>query len=115
VFRRYVAAIQTIEAARPTDPRGRAIQARLVANHIAIGSRDEQLPRVRHIAKQLEAMARQARRNLLTGPPVFSYTLLKPLSPGRHGRGFFTSASPPSRSSGQACRQAVAIPPLLTC
>jgi hypothetical protein len=60
VFRRYVAAIQTIEAARPTDLRGLAIQARLVAHNLEIGSRDEQIPMVRHIAEQLEALASAA-------------------------------------------------------
>jgi hypothetical protein len=50
-WQRYVDAMVAIEAARPTDPRGLAIQARLVAHNIAIGCRVEQLPMVRHIAK----------------------------------------------------------------
>jgi hypothetical protein len=59
-YRRYLDAMHAIEAARPTDLRGLAIQARLVAHHIDIGHRDEQLPMIRHIADQLEVLAATA-------------------------------------------------------
>jgi hypothetical protein len=59
-WQRYVDAFEAIKTARPTDLRGLAIQARLLAHHIEMGDRDEQLPMVRHIAEQLEALARRA-------------------------------------------------------
>ena len=44
-------------AARPTDLRGLAVQASLIVHNLEIGHRDEQIPMVRHIAEQLEALA----------------------------------------------------------
>jgi hypothetical protein len=59
-WKRYRDAHDQIEAARPTDLRGLAVQASLIGHNLEIGHRDEQIPMVRHIAEQLEALASAA-------------------------------------------------------